>query len=225
LKIFITSDGFVASHLKKAFKDSLTDNIEKADIIINTIGVLNEKKHTFEDSHINKVKELTKYKDKKLIHFSALGADINHPSRYMQTKALAEKIIKKYFKNYAILRPSIILGEGQKLYKDLEKFKNMPIILVPKMLIQPIEIEKIVGFIKRIVNEDLKGEFELCGEEVISMKKLFKEVFKRFNKNPIIIEAPKFIFRVLLPILEKLDIMTKDEYLMIQNNVCKDKNV
>jgi hypothetical protein len=28
-----------------------------------------------------------------------------------------------------------------------------------------------------------------------------------------------------LPILEKLDIMTKDEYLMIQNNVCKDKNV
>jgi len=220
-KIFITSNGFVGSELKKAFKQNLTDNINEADVIINTIGILKEEKHTFEDSHIKAIEKLLPYKDKKLIHISALGSQKNHPSRYKHTKAIGEEIIKKNFKNYAILKPSIILGEGQKLYKDLEKFKNMPIIFVPKMKVAPIEIEKLIGFIKRIINEDIKGEFELCGENIVSMKTLFKAVFKRYGKNPIIIEAPKFFFFIMLPVLSALNIMSKDEYLMIEDNICK----
>ncbi len=220
-KIFVTADGFVGSELKKAFKDNLTDDIKEADVIINTIGILKEDKHTFEESHVKAVEKLLPYKDKKLIHISALGSKKNHPSRYKHTKAISEEIIKQNFKNYAILKPSIILGEGQQLYKDLEKFKNLPLILVPKMKVQPIEIEKLTGFVKRIINEDIKGEFELCGEEVISMKKLFEAVFQRFGKKPLVIEAPKWVFRVLLPVLNALKIMTKDEYLMIEDNICK----
>jgi len=224
LKIFVTSDGFLGSYLKKEFKDHLTDDISKADVIINTVGVLNEKKRSFYDSHVQFVKKLTKHSDKKIIHISALGSQKNHKSAYKHTKALGEEIIKNSFSDYAIIKPSLILGDGQKLYEDLEKFKNMPIILVPKMRVQPIEIEKLAGFIKRAVFEDLKGEFELCGEEIISMKRLFKKVFNSFGKNPIIIEAPKWVFKILLPFLKKAGVMTKEEYDLIDDNICKDKN-
>jgi len=221
-KIYITSGGFVGGYLKKHFKDNLTDNIEKADVIINTIGILKEEKHTFEDSHIKVLKELIqKAENKKFIHISALGSKKNHPAKYKHTKAVAEEIIKTSLDNYAILKPSIILGEGQKLYSDLEKFKNFPVLLVPDMKIQPVKIEKLTQFIERIIKEDLKGEFEVCGEEVISMKKLFKAIFLRFNKKSLIISAPKAVFKILLPVLSSAKIMSTEEYLMIEDNICK----
>jgi len=221
-KIYITSDGFVATHLKNYFKKYLVSSIEDANIVINTIGILKEDKYTYEESHIKVVENLIpKVKNKKFIHISALGSKLNHPSRYKHTKAVAEKLIKENLVNYAIIKPSIILGEGQKLYSDLEKFKNMPIILAPKMKVAPVKIEDLIKLIEEIIKKDLTGEFELCGE-IKSMKELFKEVFKKFNKNPIIIETPKIVFKILLPILLASKIMSKDEYLMIEDNICEE---
>jgi len=224
MKIYITSGGFVGNYLKEKFKDQLTDDIEKADIVINTIGILKEDKHTYEDSHINVVKDLIpKVKNKKFIHISALGSRQNHPSGYKHTKAVAENLIKENLKNYAIIKPSIILGEGQKLYEDLEKFKNMPLILAPKMKIQPVNIEKLGELIEDIIQNDLKGEFKLCGDKTVSMKELFKEVFKTYDKNPLIIEMPKAFFGAMLPVLSIAGILSRDEYLMIEDNICEEK--
>ncbi|WP_457564644.1 SDR family oxidoreductase [Caminibacter sp.] len=219
--VYILGDGFVASHLKKHYKEHLTDSIETADIVINTVGILKEEKHTYEESHIEYVKNLIpKVKNKKLIHFSALGSQLNHPSRYKHTKAVAEKLIKENLENYVILKPSIILGEGQKLYDDLKRFKNMPIIFAPKMKVAPIHIDKIIEKTDEIIDKNLKGEFELCGNEM-SMKELFSEVFKSFGKNPLIIEMPKWYFGMMLPILSAFKILSRDEFLMIEDNVCK----
>ena len=223
-KIYITSDGFVATHLKKAFKNSLTEDINEADIIINTIGIIRENKYSFEESHVEIVKKLIPLsKNKKLIHISALGSKLNHPSKYKHTKALAEKLIKENLKNYAIIKPSIILGEGQKLYEDLKKFKNLPVVLAPKMIVSPLHIQELINKIQEIIINDLKGELELCGNKM-KMKDLFKEVFHSFDKNPIILEMPKTFFGIFLPIFSLLGIMTKDEYLMIEDNICKEKN-
>jgi len=218
-KIFIYGNGFVASHIKKRF--DITSNVKQADVVINSVGILKEEKHTYYESHIEFLKKiLPEVKDKKFIHFSALGSKLNHPSQYKHTKALAEKIIKENLSNYAILKPSIILGEGQKLYSDLKRFKSFPLILAPKMRVAPIEIDEVLDKIEEIISKDLVGEFELCGDEM-KMKDLFKMVFKKFNKDPLIIEMPKWYFRLMLPILKPLKILTKDEYLMIEDNVCK----
>ena len=224
MKIYITSGGFVGNYLKEKFKKHLTDEIEKADIVINTIGILKEDKHTYEESHINIVKHLIpKVKNKKFIHISALGSKLNHPSRYKHTKAVAENLIKENLQNYAIIKPSIILGSGQKLYEDLKKFKNIPLIFAPKMNIQPVKIEKLGDLIEDIIKKDLTGEFELCGDKIISMKELFKEVFKTYDKDPIILEMPKAFFGFMLPILNIAGILSKDEYLMIEDNICEEK--
>jgi NADH dehydrogenase len=223
-KIYVTSGGFIASHIKHHFKPYLTDDIYQADIIINTIGILKETKHTFEESHIQTVKKLLPVcKNKKLIHISALGSRINHPSKYKHTKAVAELLIQKNLQNYAIIKPSIVMGKGQKLYDDLAKFKNIPLITVPKMTVSPLEIDILIKKIEEIITLDLTGEFELCGKRK-KMKEVFKEVFETFDRHPLIIEMPKAFFGLFLPLFSLLGIMTKDEYLMIEDNVCKDKN-
>jgi uncharacterized protein YbjT (DUF2867 family) len=47
---------------------------------------------------------------KLLIHFSALGAKANSNSKYISSKYAGEEAIKKNFSNYAIIRPSIVIG-------------------------------------------------------------------------------------------------------------------
>ena len=224
MKIYITSNGFIASHLKRRFKDNITENFEESNIVINTIGILKEEKYTYQHSHIDTVKELLeKIGDKKLIHISALGSELNHPSTYKHTKAAAERLISSSIENYAVIKPSIVLGKGQKLYEDLKRFKNMPIILVPKMKVSPLKIEKLINLIEEIIKNDLRGEFEICGE-TMEMKDLFREVFETLGKKPVLISVPKTFFLPLLPFLSAFNIMNKEEYLMIEDNVCKDKN-
>jgi len=224
MKIFVTGDGFVGGELKRHYREYLCEDISKADVVINTVGVLKEGKYTYESSHVEYLKKLVnKVKGKKLIHFSALGARLGHPSRYMDSKARGEEIIKNGLKNYAVLKPSIILGEGQKLYRDLERFKRFPVVFVPKMKVAPVNIEDVLMFCDRVINEDLKGEFELCGS-VVSMRELFGDVFKKMGKSPLILEMPKAFFYVMLPFLSFFDIMGRDEYLMIGDNICKDGN-
>jgi NADH dehydrogenase len=64
----------------------------------------------------------------------------------------------------------------------------------------------------------------LCGEKVMSMKELFLSVFMTFGKSPYLFEMPKQFFLLAYPLLSLFDIISKDEVLMIEDNICKDKN-
>ena len=93
-------------------------HLNESDIIINTVGILNEsRKQSFDDIHFNFVKKIiNKSKEcsvKKFIHLSALNADENGLSKYLQSKGKADKYISsissKSFKT-VILRPSIAVS-------------------------------------------------------------------------------------------------------------------
>ena len=77
---------------------SYSIHINESDIIINTVGILNEsRKQSFDDIHFNFVKKIiNKSKEcsvKKFIQLSALNADENGLSKYLQSKGKADKYI------------------------------------------------------------------------------------------------------------------------------------
>ena len=87
---------------------------EKADICINLIGILFEKKggNTFKNIHTlfpGLLAKLSKeYNLQNFIHLSALGINDAIDSSYAQSKLDGEKNILKYFPKSIILRPSIV---------------------------------------------------------------------------------------------------------------------
>ena len=105
-------DPTITSSFSKYLKDT--------DIVINTVGILNESRGSkFEDIHFNFVKTLVnKSKEnsvKKFIHLSALNADINGPSKYLESKGKADNYISANDDarfSTVIFRPSIVFGEG-----------------------------------------------------------------------------------------------------------------
>ncbi|WP_457625892.1 NAD-dependent epimerase/dehydratase family protein [Persephonella sp.] len=217
------------------FSEKLSDPIKKykPDVVINLLGILNENRKkgiTFEKVHVRFVEEIVKGAVeagvKKIIHLSALGADINSKSMYAKTKAEGEEIIKNSGIDYVILRPSIILGKGQKLFEDLKKFSVLtPVIFAPTGKVQPVHIEDVVEMIRLSVEyAGLKNTvIELCGNRIVSYKELFEFALSYIGKKRIVIQMPSSFFWAMLPVFKLFPDppVTEDQlYLLEKDNVC-----
>ncbi len=204
----------------------------KPDVIINLLGILVEdtkKGITFEKVHFEFTKNLVdgakENEIKKFIQMSALGADKNSKSRYFQTKARAEEYLINSGLNYTIFRPSIILGKEQKLFEDFNKFsKFTPVFLAPSDVeVQPVNIYDVRDCFTKAVEENLKNEiFELCGDEIISFKELFKFALNYIGKKRLVIGVPKKIF-YFLSLFPNPFITREQYYMMEKDNICSGK--
>lgn len=211
---------YAPQEIEKAFKE------ERPKVVINTAGILKEEgDNTYEEVHREFTKELVKLSKKhgveKFIQISALGTSPKEKSRYFKTKWEAEEAVRNSGIPHLILRPSIVLGKGQKLYEDLKRLSFLPILAAPKMKVQPVKIEKVVEAVKEGVECRLKGTLPLCGERVVSMKELFKEALKELGIERPVVELPKIL---LLPAavlgLFGLDL---EQFKMIKDNTCKEE--
>ena len=95
-------------------EDKIRNLFKKADICINLVGILFEKKkgNTFKNIHTtfpSLLAQLCKeYNIKHFIHLSALGIDQSTDSDYSKSKLEGEKNILKNFPLATILRPSVV---------------------------------------------------------------------------------------------------------------------
>jgi len=215
------------------FSDKLSDVVREVspDIIVNLLGVLYEdKENTFWKVHFFYTKELVdgarEVGVQKFIQMSALGVDRGGKSKYRKTKYLAEQYIRESGLLYVIIRPSIILGEGQRLYDDMRRFARFfPIFFAPKSKVQPISIDKVCEkFIMAIEREDVVNKiFEMCGDEVISYKKLFQMALEEVGYKRVVLELPVSFFFVLalFSFAMPFKIITLDQYYMLlDDNIC-----
>jgi len=138
---------------------SYTNHIKISDVVINTVGILNEsKKNSFNNIHFeflkkiaNKSKELNV---KKFIHLSALNADENGPSKYLQSKGKADKAISALSSDSfqtVIFRPSIVFGEKDSFFnrfKHLLKFIPIFPLACPNSMFSPVYVKDLTSFIE-----------------------------------------------------------------------------
>ena len=109
------------------FEEGILDYYTKNKFaVINLCGVLYEKEvdefhkvHTILPGLI--AKSAKKNNVQKLIHISSLGVSESSNSKYSRTKARGEKKISKNFSDAIILRPSLILGNGDNFFGKFKK--------------------------------------------------------------------------------------------------------
>ena len=138
---------------------SYSMHVNESDIVINTVGILNEsRKQSFHDIHFDFVRKIiNKSKEssvKKFIQLSALNADESGLSKYLQSKGKADKYISSMsstsFKT-VILRPSIVFGEKDSFFNRFKSLlKLLPVfpLACPNSMFSPIYVKDLTGFIK-----------------------------------------------------------------------------
>ena len=215
--------------------EKLESDLRGTDYVINLVGLLiNKKNNSFVDIHHMALKNIVSIcknlNVKKLIHISAIGADKSSKSEYAKTKYYGEQEVKN-FRNYCILRPSIVYGDEDNFINFFAKTSKIspfiPLIGGGANLFQPIWVHDVAEVIVYILEKNIKGKvLEIGGEEIYSFKKILEMILEELELKRKLITIPFNLSRRLAFLLQMMPnpILTMDQVeLLKKDNIISKK--
>jgi len=173
---------------------------EEADICINLIGILFEKKrNSFKNIHTvfpSILAKLSKqYNLQHFIHLSALGINDAIDSKYAKTKLEGEKEILKNFSLSTILRPSIVYSVDDNFTTNfmtlLNRLPIFPIYYSGRTKFMPIHSSDIVNVIFSVISKNIYSQIIECvGPETITFKQILEKLLFLINKKRLLVTFP-----------------------------------
>ena len=129
----------------------------------------------------------------KYIFFSGIGVDKNKNSKRTRIIKNVEEYIIDNLNNYNIIRPSIVIGNGDKflnkVFPMIKFFFTMPVFGGGNQKIQPVYVDDIAHAVEKLVLKKNKSEdiYELGGSEVFTYKGIYQYIASLINKKNIYI--------------------------------------
>ena len=175
---------------------------ERADICINLIGILYEKKrnsfkniHTLFPSVLAKLCKKNNFKN--LIHLSALGINDATDSYYAKSKLDGEKEILKNFPLSTILRPSVVYSVDDNFTTNfmtlLNRLPLFPLYYNGQTKFMPIHSSDLVDIIYNIISKNIYSQIIECvGPETLSFKEIIEKLLYLIDKRRILLPVPLF---------------------------------
>lgn len=196
--------------------DGLAQAVRACDAIIHLVGIIREQRYSFAEVHVqgtvNMLQAAQEQGVKRFIHMSALGADMQAESRYYQSKARAESLVKASPLLWTIFRPSLIFGEGDEffgktLYDLVNKGPVIPQIGDGSFLFRPVW----VGDVARAFTQALdyspskRQTYPLVGPDILSFKEmlLLLRQARGYEKKPLV-SIPLRLMKLTLPLMQIL---------------------
>ena len=185
-------------------EEKIRNLFKKADICINLIGILYEKKrgNTFKNIHEVFPKLLAQlckeYKLKNFIHLSALGINDATDSDYAISKLNGEKNILNNFPAATILRPSIVYSVDDNFTTNfmslLSRLPIFPLYYSGKTKFMPIHCSDLTDIIYYIVSNNIESQIVECvGPEILTFKEILNKLLNLINKKRLLIPFPLVI--------------------------------
>ena len=145
---------------------------------------------------------------KKFIFFSGLGTEKRSTLRN-EIISKTEDLILKELENSVIIRPCVILGNGDRFLSSLlTLFKTsffIPLFGDGSKKFQPVLVEDIVQFVSNIISEPNieKKLFELAGPEVFTYKEFYAQIAELMRTKRVFVPIPMPIVKLIVGIGEK----------------------
>ena len=219
--------------LKTFNYSKINELMKNCNICINLIGILYEnRKNQFKMIHSDLPNMLSKIAKQnnidKFIHLSALGIENAQDSEYAKSKLDGEDKIKINFKNYLILKPSIVYSVDDKFTTNfmslLSKLPIMPLYYNGSTKFSPIHVNDLVNIIYELIerkNDNLV--LECIGPEVFSFKEIIQMLLKSINKKRLLLPLPLPLAKLSAKILQILPnpLLTEDQLRLLKYDNCK----
>jgi len=213
LRLFGSVGQIVPFHFTSLKNPKLLSILNNADVCINLKTTWESKEknlkksiYTFNLDLIEIIKKSSALK--KFIFFSGLGTERRSTLRN-EIISKTEDLISKELKNSIIIRPSVILGNGDQFLSNL-----LPIFKISFFIplfgdggkkFQPVLIEDIVDFVLNIINLPNLNErlFELGGPDVFTYREFYSLIAELMNKKRVMVPVPMPIIKPIVGLGEK----------------------
>ncbi len=218
-------------------EDKIRKLFEEADICINLIGILFEKKrgNTFKNIHAVFPSLLAKlckeYNIKHFIHMSALGINEAEDSNYANSKLEGEKNIIKNFPLSTILRPSVVYSVDDNFTTNfmtlLNRLPIFPLYYNGNTKFTPIHCSDLTDVIQHVISKNIYSKvIECVGPEKITFKEIINKLLKLINKKRILVSLPLPIAELSARFFEIMPkpLLTRDQLKLLKyDNIASGK--
>ena len=194
---------------------SLREAMDGAKAVIHTVGIIREKGDaTFDRIHRHATAETIaaahRARVPRFILVSALGARPTSASRYQQTKAAAEEIVRQSGLAFTVLRPSMVYGSGDQFTNFLAQWMRPPFswltggfLGIPggdTVNLCPASVGEVAEAVVRSLGQEraLGQTFDLAGPSV-SLKELALAIARAMGLRPTWVEQPPDVFTAMVP--------------------------
>ena len=215
---------------------SLNAVFSGSDIVINTIGILNEsgKDNTFNNLHYELTKKISNAiklnKVKRYLHISSLNADSKATSQYLITKGLAETYIRdntNNFCNTTIFRPSIVFGEDDSFFNKFSTIlRFLPVfpLACPNSKFMPIYVNELTDFMVSTISDNTTygQKIDVTGPNEYTFRQLIDITLKALKIRRLIIPLNYTLSKLQAVIFQRLPgkLFTLDNFLSLQTDSC-----
>ncbi len=151
------------------------------DAVVNLVAVLHGSEDRFEQVHVTlpgRIADAMKTAGvTRLVHVSALGADVQGPSMYQRSKARGETILYNAGLALTVLRPNVIFGAEDKflnLFADLQAIAPFMPLAGSRTRFAPVWVADVARAVVTCLQkpETIGQTYELCGPDVMTLGEL-----------------------------------------------------
>lgn len=215
------------------YPQSVAAAVQGADAVVNLVAVLAESgRQTFSALHVTGARAIAKAAREaganRLVHISALGADIKGRARYARTKALGEKAVLEEFPDAIILRPSIVFGPEDAFFNRFAGMaRSMPVLPLVgggRTKFQPVYVGDLAEAIAAVVNGKAKpgNTYEIGGPEVLTFRQLLDRTQAWAQRSRPYLPLPFWLAKLQAlatwPLPQSLRPLTVDQVRMLQSD-------
>lgn len=183
------------------YRWSIERAVQDADAVVNLVAILAESgRQRFDSVHAfgaRAVAEVTRAAGiERLVHISAIGADLDAASDYARTKALGEQAVFETIPEATVIRPSIIFGPEDHFFNQFGELARylpaLPLIGGGHTRFQPIFVGDVAQAIAEAVDGNAKPStiYELGGPEVKSFRECLELMLGEIDRTRLLLPLP-----------------------------------
>ena len=181
------------------------------DAVVNLVAILHGNEASFDTAHVQLpttlVKACTASGQRRIVHVSSLGADLNAPSMYQRSKARGEAVLFGSGLDVSVLRPSVIFGAEDKFlntFASLQKVFPFIPLAGSTARFQPVWVEDVAAAIVQCIEDKatIGQTFEACGPEVFTLKQLVQLAGQYSGHDKPVVGLPDALARVQATLME-----------------------
>lgn len=177
-----------------------------ADAVVNCVGILVEAgKNRFDAVQAEGAARVARLAAEngvtRMVHISAIGADMNAQSDYAASKGEGEAGVLKHMPDAVILRPSIVFGPEDDFFNRFAGMTRMsPIVPVvgAETKFQPVYVDDVAqAAVMAVTGKADAGVYELGGPEVDTFRGLMQRMLAVVHRRRLVLNVPMWIGRIM----------------------------
>lgn len=187
---------------------SIERALDGATASLNLVGVLRETgRQGFQAVHVmgarNVAQAARAMSVTRVVQMSAIGADPDAPSKYGRTKAEGEAAVREIFPDAAVVRPSIVFGNGDGFFNRFAAMAQfspvLPLIGGGHTRFQPVFVGDVGRALARIVGDEAAAgqTYELGGPGVFTFRELMEKMLAETGQRRLLLPVPWPVARAL----------------------------